>query len=112
MTDTKKENIREYLKYATNNLEALLADERGSRCVFCLGSPAITKSTMTVDESTVICPLCDVDAVIPASLVDDEAQLLRWHEEGFGRVTTLGVLPMYIGQNRQMQMWIATRPHQ
>ena len=72
-----------YLHLATNNLEAVLADEAGARCVHCLGTPAITPETDTIDESTIECPLCGVDAVVPASQVPDEATLNAWHNHGF-----------------------------
>ena len=72
-----------YLRLATNNLEAVLADEAGARCVACLGTPMITSQSETLDESTVVCTLCGVDAVVPASQVPDEATLKEWHIRGF-----------------------------
>ncbi|MAJ97002.1 MAG: hypothetical protein CMI56_00090 [Parcubacteria group bacterium] len=73
----------EYFKYATNNLDSIIADCNGARCVHCLQAPTILKNTKTCDVSTVICPLCGVDAVVPASVVINEAILLKWHNEGF-----------------------------
>ena len=72
-----------YLSLATNNLEAVLADEVGARCVACLGTPMITSQSETLDESTVVCTLCGVDAVVPASQVPDETTLKEWHIRGF-----------------------------
>ena len=72
-----------YIEYATNNLQSLLNDNEGARCVFCLGQPEINEDTLTTDESTVLCPLCGVDAVIPASVVPNELTLHSWHMQGF-----------------------------
>ena len=35
------------------------------------------------DESTVLCPICMVDAVVPASIVPNELTLQAWHIQGF-----------------------------
>ena len=43
-----------------------------------------TLSTSTTDISTVICPLCGIDAVVPQSIIQDNTILLKWHEMGFG----------------------------
>jgi hypothetical protein len=72
-----------YIEYATNNLQSLLNDNEGARCVFCLGHPEINEDTLTTDESTVLCPLCGVDAVVPASVVPNELTLHSWHMQGF-----------------------------
>ena len=83
MSDTKSERPRlEYLKYVFNNLELLLADKNGSRCVYCLGAPVITRQTQTCDQSTVLCPLCGIDAVVPASVCNMNL-LRKWHADGF-----------------------------
>ena len=73
-----------YMKYATNNLQEILNDEKGAVCIYCLKKPLITKSTSTTDISTVICPLCGIDAVVPQSIIVDNDILLKWHEMGFG----------------------------
>jgi|TARA_B100000212_G_C27282068_1_gene493531 hypothetical protein len=73
-----------YMKYATNNLQEILNDEKGAICIYCLKKPLITKSTSTTDISTVICPLCGIDAVVPQSIIQDNTILLKWHEMGFG----------------------------
>lgn len=54
---------------ATNNFAAVLDDPNGARCYHCFGYPKITKETMTFDGSTVFCPLCRVDAVVPVSKI-------------------------------------------
>ena len=69
---------RRYVALATNNLQALLADESGSRCYHCLGRPVVGPDTETCDETTVLCPLCTVDSVVPASAVPDEATIHAW----------------------------------
>ena len=73
-----------YMKYATNNLQEILNDKKGAICIYCLKKPLITKSTSTTDISTVICPLCGIDAVVPQSIIRDNTILLKWHEMGFG----------------------------
>ena len=74
-----------YLPLATNNLQAVLQDNQGARCVYCLEAPTITEATPVTDFSTIICPLCTVDAVVPASSIPEpvEGQLRDWHEQGF-----------------------------
>ena len=75
-----------YISMATNNLNELLNDSKGARCVYCFGAPVISLvvGVHVVDESTVLCPLCGIDAVVPASRVPDEATMRRWHAEGWG----------------------------
>ena len=80
----KSSNKLEYLKFATNNLNEILNDIKGCRCVFCFGKPNITSETETCDESTVLCPLCGIDAVVPSSKIPNEETLKRWRNEGFG----------------------------
>ena len=72
-----------YHQMATNNLDTLLSDEAGARCYHCLGEPTICPDTPVVDHSTVICPLCGIDAVVPASEVKDEAVLHAWRYLAF-----------------------------
>ena len=73
-----------YIKFATNNLLKVLSDPKGARCVYCMGSPLITKDTDTIDINTIICPDCTIDAVVPASCVPNEETLKKWHQLGFG----------------------------
>ena len=72
-----------YHGLATNNLEALLRDKAGSRCYHCLGRPKITPQTSVLDSSTVICPCCGVDSVVPTSEVPDEPTLHAWRYPAF-----------------------------
>ena len=72
-----------YLALATNNLESLLQDELGAVCVFCFENPQVTPDTETTDDSTAICSICHIDALVPASAVPDNATLREWHSEGF-----------------------------
>ena len=72
-----------YHGLATNNLEALLRDKAGSRCYHCLGRPKITPQTSVLDSSTVICPCCGVDSVVPTSEVPDEPTLHAWRYLAF-----------------------------
>ena len=72
-----------YMKFATNNLAQVLQDSKGARCVYCLGHPVIDLQTEVCDTSTVICPDCGVDAVVPASAVSSEKVLYEWHKSGF-----------------------------
>jgi hypothetical protein len=62
----------------TNNLQLIMDDEQGARCIYCLGRPSVNKYTEVVDNSTVVCPECGVDAVIPASAVESEERLHAW----------------------------------
>lgn len=73
-----------YIQYATNNLHDILNDPNGARCIFCFNYPIITINSETTDVSTVICPLCRIDAVVPASIVTSESLILEWHRNGFG----------------------------
>ena len=68
---------------ATNNLSSVRNDLKGARCVYCLGYPDVTVKLEIVDESTVLCPLCGIDAVVPSSQVPDEETLQHWHNLGF-----------------------------
>jgi len=77
-------NKLEYLKFATNNLNDILNDKKGCQCVFCFGKPKITSETEICNESTVVCPLCDTDAVVPSSKIPNFETLKRWRQEGFG----------------------------
>ena len=55
----------------------------------------VAPQTETIDESTVICPDCGVDAVVPMSAVPDEDTLRRWHHDLITMVSRPGgeVLP-------------------
>ena len=73
-----------YIRFATNNLESVLADKQGARCYFCLGHPNIDRFVETVDFSTILCPECGIDAVVPASVVPNDTTLKQWHDRSFG----------------------------
>ena len=75
-----------YRPFATNNLQRILDDPNGARCVYCLGSPTVDQTTETCDNSTVLCPECYIDAVVPASSIPGipEETLRIWHHIGFG----------------------------
>ena len=83
LVEEERNRTRGFRDLATNNLHALLADKDGARCFHCLARPGINPGTQTVDESTVICPLCGVDAVVPASEVTNEATLHAWRYLAF-----------------------------
>jgi len=51
--------------------------------VYCLGHPGVTVNLEIVDECTILCPLCGIDAVVPASQVPDEETMQHWHNLGF-----------------------------
>ena len=72
----------DYLPLATNNLRALL-DAGVGACVYCLEvfNPSPHNLVIT-DASTVLCPFCSVDAVVPGSHTAE--QLNAWHNAGFG----------------------------
>ena len=84
-----------YIQHVTNNLCNILNDPNGARCIFCLQSPVITTHSKIVDVSTVVCPLCNVDAVVPASLVTSESLILQWHQQGFGKTCNYGFVKTY-----------------
>jgi hypothetical protein len=73
-----------YIRFATNNLKSVLADKQGARCYFCLGHPNINRFVETVDFSTILCPECGIDAVVPASFVPNDTTLEQWHDRSFG----------------------------
>jgi len=75
-----------YMPFATNNLQRILDDPNGARCVYCLGSPTVDETTETCNNSTVICPNCGIDAVVPTSSIPGipEETLRIWHRDGFG----------------------------
>lgn len=76
-----------YMSLATNNLEAIRNDPKGARCVYCLGRPNCKAAVELTDDSTIICPDCGIDAVVPASKVPDEETLRHWHFLGFSIIT-------------------------
>ena len=80
-----------YVRLATNNLDLLLSDEAGARCYHCLGEPTICPDTPVVDNSTTLCPLCGVDAVVPASEVIEEENLHAWRYLAFYAAPDVGV---------------------
>tara|TARA_B100000482_G_scaffold157249_1_gene119261 strand:- start:781 stop:1065 length:285 start_codon:yes stop_codon:yes gene_type:complete len=75
-----------YIPLATNNLEAVRKDPKGARCVYCLGRPNCDIFLELTDKTTIICPDCGVDAVVPASKVPDEETLCHWHNLGFAPI--------------------------
>ena len=77
-----------YMPFATNNLNAILNDDKGARCVYCFGKPVIDNNVLLTDVSTVICPICGIDAVVPASQVNSEETLKAWHRMGFQQFST------------------------
>ena len=67
-----------YTTLATDNLSAVLADPYGARCFHCCGAPRIYPDSTVIDGGTLLCPLCGVDAVVPASKVAEDATLHAW----------------------------------
>ena len=82
-------NDLSYYHLAKNNLQAVLDDQKGARCVHCMKCPIITSETVTCDDSTIICPLCNVDAVIPASWVCNKQHLKSFHSFGFPKTNII-----------------------
>ena len=70
-----------YMIHATNNLYNILNYSKGAVCIF---KPIITIHTETTDESTVICPLCNIDAILTCSVIPNKKTLKKWHKLGFG----------------------------
>ena len=72
MSELNSKNIviapKDVIKFATNNLSKILADQNGAYCYYCFGKPQITIKSETCDKSTVICNLCGIDSVVPASI--------------------------------------------
>ena len=89
MSELNSENIvivpKDVKKFATNNLSNILADQNGAYCYYCFGKPQITIKSSTCDKSTVICNLCGIDSVVPASVVAEpiNATLKSWKEYWF-----------------------------
>jgi hypothetical protein len=79
----KKKYKLEYLNYCTNNLKSILKDENGARCVYCFGRPYVDENSQTVDNSTVLCNICGIDAVVPSSVVPNELTIAKWHVSRF-----------------------------
>lgn len=76
--------VLEYMIYATNNKEMVMNDMIGATCIYCFKNPIIDNDTETCDISTIICPLCGIDAVVPTSVIPNRETLLEWHNKGFG----------------------------
>ena len=76
---------KDVIKFATNNLSNILADKNGAYCYFCFGKPQITQESEICDNSTVICDLCGIDSVVPASIVAKpiNTTLKIWNEYWF-----------------------------
>ena len=51
---------------------------------FVFFKPIITNHTETTDESTVICPLCNIDAILTCSVIPNKRTLKKWRKLGFG----------------------------
>lgn len=90
-----------YLAHTTNNLRTMWADPGGARCVACLGAPSLAQDLTLSDESTVHCPLCHVDALVPAAVVTSEALLLEWHRLGFAPENDT-IIPVYLKPQQKM----------
>lgn len=83
----------EYLKFSVLNRKAIL---NSSECVciycfkkmkpeeiidFCIGIDPDTKEDR---EETGICPYCDIDTIIPNSLIEyNDEMIKKWHNQGF-----------------------------
>lgn len=79
-----------YITFATNNLNDVINDKDGARCVYCLGKPKIDINTLTCDKTTVICPICGVAAVVPISKIPEpkEETLKFWNFKGFKDISS------------------------
>ena len=64
--------------FSLRNLHSVIQDSQGARCFSCAGWPHIDRSVEVLKDGTVICPICGVDAVVPASKVYSEAELHAW----------------------------------
>jgi hypothetical protein len=81
--DHDRDDVSTYLKHATNNLAAVVADLNGATCICCLQHPAVTLQTDTCDTSTILCALCGCGAVVPTSVIPDNTILAVWHVASF-----------------------------
>lgn len=72
-----------YMLFATNNLLQVRKDPNGAYCVHCLRQPDCTVHLQLTDKTTILCPNCGVDAVVPASKVPNLKTLEHWHNLGF-----------------------------
>tara|TARA_B100000214_G_scaffold374735_1_gene358433 strand:- start:1235 stop:1561 length:327 start_codon:yes stop_codon:yes gene_type:complete len=79
-------NIFPYNYLTKNNLDAVRNDMKGARCIHCLGYPNCYSNVLLKDTSTIICPKCGVDAVIPASFLPDEETLYKWQKIRFPNI--------------------------
>lgn len=67
------------LKYSRNNWPEVSKDPAGARCFQCLRAFDVKNGPVTlIDCSTILCPVCGVDAVVGASRVTSEANLHAW----------------------------------
>merc|ERR1712070_1095116 len=107
-TATSRDNP--YIHLATNSFYQILSDPKGARCVACLGSPNITREAELIDNTTVLCPQCYVDAVVPASEVPDETTLREWQRIGFGGESQLQhLLPKDAQQSNEIDSFAFTK---
>lgn len=76
-------NILHFPTLSSKNKEAVLAEPSGiCSCYFCVRIHQVSLITTTVDDGqTVLCPHCDVDAVVPGNV--PEAVLRRACEYWF-----------------------------
>ena len=65
------------------NLLRVCQDSQGARCFSCAGWPHVDRNVEILNDGTVICPDCGVDAVVPASKVLSEAELHAWRYLAF-----------------------------
>ena len=59
------------------SINFVLNDEKGARCIYCFGYPSVNIDTITTCDNIVVCPICGIDAIIPASYIVSEYQL-KW----------------------------------
>lgn len=68
-----------YGSLATNNLHKVRKDPKGAWCVYCLTPPNCHVYLQLIDKTTILCPNCGIDAVVPASKVESFQTLQHWH---------------------------------
>lgn len=74
-----------YMNYVTNNMGTFTS----GWCIYCLKAVEKKQITETIDQSTILCPHCMIDAVVDKSHLPSDAaarqtQLQQWHDAGFG----------------------------
>ena len=82
---------------SVKNLRSVTDDKKGARCFSCCATLRVNRETCEVfaavgggrkighilSDGTVVCPLCGVDAVVPASELRSEAELHAWRYLAF-----------------------------